>query len=940
MKKNLYYIFYIGVLMMFLAGCQDEGLFTSSDDELVSVSYRVKVEDDLQGRSVGDGKKVDKLIVGVFQNGKQVKQYTSDIQDGTANINLLLLRQQTYDLVFWAHKDGNEIYNTEDLSNIRIDYTKYQNISLESTEDFEAFSLVRKEVTVDNPGEASIVLTHPFAQLNIAASEEELLTEGTTVNFTISKVYSAYNLLDATLVKEVGNQNFSFSISSTDVENKQKIEIEGTDYYYLASAYLFAPTEVALSGSVKGGDLEKELNFSQLPLTANTRTNIYGDMVRQIPWNESLPAEFTLGDVDEEGRYVIDEELDLVWLSVNGSKLSAGSKFIVNKDLNMKGREISSIQMPAESTFDGGGYTIKNFANSFFGNATNLTVQNLILDKVHAASDDHVGVLVNILTGSSSFIGVTVTNSSAITSDGAAGGMIGYITNKEGETLEVTFSGCTATNNKVNGSLTSGVYVGRFRGYDNSETLTFSSCNESSATITGTNPYYVEGNEATWLAENDYSNYSGWLGNEEYYRGTINYGNDRFIPKWDGTTTVDPIVENNVKLINSPYDVAKLQSNSHTAITFEADIDLGSHKFNPIKSITTLDGKGHTIYNLKVDMVHDGTGAAFIQSASGTTTHKDIIFVGADIKNVHNPNIPTPAYGVTNDGGAGNAYAGTLVSHSGGTYNVSNVHVKSGKVYAVCKMGGLVGYVGGNLNMSDCSVDDYIIENYCPNVPNYYEIPPIVVASWTVHGLQWWYTNGECGGLIGFVKSPEANIVRCSVTSSYINCEGQPDKEVVANVWDTSDYGENPKYTSGKNLFAKGSTIIAGRHVNQFIGDIVSERSENGKNYNVTISDYIVSGNSYGKAKNNHQYASGRECEVVGCAYYVGVDINVAGLQLGHVYFCAGTLSFDSKDSENVTTLTEEIGQGNNASWTGGNFTNVKLSGFITKQKSYYPTYP
>ena len=142
-----------------------------------------------------------------------------------------------------------------------------------------------------------------------------------------------------------------------------------------------------------------------------------------------------------------------------------------------------------------------------FGDATNIIVQNLTLDNVTATSDSHVGALVNTLIGSSTFTNVSVSNSSAVTENGAAGGMIGYIRNKGNEKLEVTISACTETDNTVNGSLTSGVYVGRFRGYDNSEILTFSSDNnESSATTTtGKSSYYVSDNAAAWLKENDYS---------------------------------------------------------------------------------------------------------------------------------------------------------------------------------------------------------------------------------------------------------------------------------------------------------------------------------------------------------------------------------------------------------------------------------------------------
>ena len=957
--KKFYYIIYIGILMLLLAGCQDEGVFTpeTDGDEWVNVTYRVNLGDESISRAIGDGKKVDELKVGVFLNNRLLKVFTFDKVENAesfTNVTLPLLKQETYDLVFWAQKKNNGIYTIDENFNISIDYAKYNAISLVGTEDFEAFTVVKNGVSVANPGDASITLIRPFAQLNIAASEEDIFNEVNKVSFTINRVYKKFHPLTGVSSEEVDGQEFSFSFSSQDITTKQAITIDGTNYYYLASAYLLAPEKVGLTGGLyKDTELVKELDITELPLKANSRTNIYGDMIQQEelePWDGVIPTESPLTQ-DEQNRYMIDEEADIAWLTVsaNVSGLNAPA-FIVTKDvLNMGDKPISSIQLPAGSTFDGNGKTIKNYANSLFGDATNVTVQNLTLEHVTATSDGHAGVLVNTLTGSGTFTNVSISNSSATTTNGAAGGMIGYITNKEDETLQVTISACTATDNTVDGSLASGIFVGRFRGYDNSEILTFTSDNNTSSatTTTGKPSYYVSDNAAAWLEENDYSKYSGFLGDEQFYRGTVNYGDNRFVPKWDGTTTtITPLKDGSTILVYSAFDLASLQKQSPSAVTFMENVDLGKHKFNPIKSVTNLDGKKHTVYNLKVDMVHDGVGAAFIQSASGTTLHKDLTFIGADIKNVHNSAIPEPAYGVTDDGGAGNAYAGTLLSHSGGTYNVSNVHVKDSKVYAVCKMGGLVGYVGGNLNMSECSVENSTIENYAPGIPNYYTFPGgalsmnvTLLGNIVVNLLQWWYTNGECGGLIGFIKGKTVLIDNCSVRDCNIDCIGVDDKEVIANVYKKNNFDSNNPYKNGVSLYGKGKTLIAGRHVNQFIGDIVSERSStSSKDYTVTISDYGVSGNSYGgipveETGNdyNHNVSSTVSCEVVGCAYYVGVDIDLK-LVRKHVKDYAGTLIYNKKGGP-TTTLTET--EGNNKDWIGGDFSLIQIGG-----KSEYPTYP
>ena len=959
--------------MIFLAGCQDEGMFTPEEETSqapVNVSFQVKLGGEEMSRAIGDASRVNQLIVGVFQGGTLLETYNFNKiqgQEKFTNVTIPMFKNQQYDLAFWAQVENNGIYSIDNYFNINIDYSEYQGISLVGTESFEAFSAIRTGVTVDNPGNASIVLTRPFAQLNIAASEEEIFNKVNKTAFTINNVYTAYNPFSGAVGDPV-EKSFSFTFSPSDVSDKQSTTINGKNYYYLASAYLLAPEEVVMIGGLyKNEEVYKALVFDELPLAANTRTNIYGNMIQQEVmqgWDGVTLTKPKLA----EGHYIIDEPSKLAWLASDDNNLTEAATFLVTENLDMASKEIASVKLPGGSTFDGGGYTIKYFANSLFGDATSLTVQNLVLDNVHvhAASDGHVGVLVNTLTGSSTFTGVTIANSSATTSNGAAGGMIGYITNKEGETLEVTFSGCTATNNKVNGSLTSGVYVGRFRGYDNSETLTFSSCNESSATITGTDPYYLEGNEATWLAENDYSDYSGWLGNEEFYRGTINYGNDRFIPKWDGTAKVEPLKDGNTILIYSAFDLATLQGATPTAVTFKTNVDLGSHKFKPIYSVQTLEGENNTVYNLTVLMEkHDGMGAAFIQSAPTgkvNVSHKNLILIGADVKNYHDTSL-YPAFGVTNDGGAGNAYGGIFISKANSceSYTIDNIHVKDSKLYAVCKMGGIIGQsVDTKLYMSNCSVDNCIIQNYKPNVPNYYVLgddsqPWMVKGSLYINLLQWWYTNGEAGGLIGFLQNSDSDIDNCSVTNTQINCSGQDNKTVVANVYSENQFDSNNLWKANKTITAKGETTIAGRHVNQFIGDVVSYSStEGGTNYTVDITNYTVSGNSYNGTlaestnKYNHQYDKSGDkygtnanlyCEVVGCAYYIGLDIIVIGQNLGHLKYYAGNVAFSSKDGQTNGSFTEASGEGDNINiaWTGGNF---KITGALLFVRSEYPTEP
>jgi hypothetical protein len=567
--------------------------------------------------------------------------------------------------------------------------------------------------------------------------------------------------------------------------------------------------------------------------------------------------------------------------------------------------------------------------------------------------------------------GGLVETSYASGKSGQAGGLVGCIAkNGDGATTSTaTFTNCrTSTTVKSYMEATNTFYgkmVGQFGGYNNDEKLYFVNCDGTDATLV---PLYDQGAknaETAVLSFNEEHRAdfcetvlneatNDLLGGERYCRGEVYFEGNRFVSEWDGKRAATMIKDADGRnLVYSPYDLAKAQGTSYgdtTGIVFMTSVDMGGHTFKPINYVRYLDGGGFELHNLKVVRTHDAAnnrGAGLIVYASSTTTHQNLTIVGADVTCNHDSSLAMPAYGVTDDNGEGNAYAGVLVSRAYGTYTASNVHIKDSKVRGVCKVGGLIGSISsGTINLDGCSVDNTTIENYDPKVVNYYKMET-TSSGMVIDGLQWWYTAGECGGLVGFVMATTATINNCSVTNCKINCTGQPNKDVIANVWSESAWTSGA-YKSGVSIKGNATTTIAGRHVNQFIGDIRSKRTESQEDagtgeYTTTISDYTVSGNTYNgvaaESTNdyNHNYASGQYCPVVGCAYYTGVDVSI--LVNIHVSHCGGTLIFNEKGGA-ATTLTETSGNGNGMAWFGGNSKNVNIGIFSNNGTSYYPEAP
>ena len=734
-------------------------------------------------------------------------------------------------------------------------------------------------------------------------------------------------------------------------------------------------------------------------------------------------ATMTVPEIAADGWLVIDTPQDLRWLSCNAPLIDGVQykKLRVANDIDCKYISISSLNLYEGSEMDGGSHTISNLqlskgSTGLFGDVVGMTVRdicfkgldvapqmtlaagvlfgttkgtvvisNVTLHSCVVAAPYRVGMVAGALfEGDYTFNNVKIEGGAVTTTytsgvSGAAGAFAGYVGGEKSGTsvaLTARFTGCTAATEikayKEAADRPSARMIGVVGGYSAEEQLHFTECDASAVKLTAlenSEPFvsrYTEEHRAEWCAALEARN-SGFIGDEQYCRAEITFDGNGFAPQWDGSRSIAPLkgVGGEI-LIYSPADLASQQGKSLTGtMLFKRDIDLGGHKFKPINYVRTLDGEEHSLYNLKVVRTHDAAnnrGAAFIIYASGQTIHKNLTFVGADILCEHDATIPNPAYGVTDDNGAGNAYAGTLVSRSWRsaitdadgnttgytTYTISNVHARNGKVRGVCKVGGLVGALRGHVTMDNCSVDGYQVENYTPNVPNYYLMKKskdgvFLYGDLVIEGLQWWYTHGECGGLIGFAECHSADITNCSVTNTNLDCTGQPNKEVVANIWKKASYVEGA-FTSGASITGGAKTTVAGRHVNQFIGDMRSRRTEaqaeaGTGEYTFNILDYTVSGNTYGgvaaESTNdyNHNYASGKYCDIVGCAYYVGVDINV--IANIHVSECAGTLTFRPKGGEAVT-LTEAVGSGSNLSWFGGASSGVSLTGYT----SYYPTAP
>ena len=862
-------IAYLLILMVAIACSQDDFFTQQGDGEEVYVRFTPSLNDGIASRAFGDASGVTHLtavayyvIEGQVASTPALRK-TFDLQDAIDNgFELRLMAEKSYKIIFWAQHESTP-YTIGDNGVVTADYSDFtsEEIGIEDMEKLDAF-YATKELSVNSQSyedETPIQLTRPLGKLSIVDKTEPIEGTHTTV-VTYNDVPKGFNALTASATTETIDLTVTFT-EFTD----ETVTIDNTDHHYVATNYLFVPSDTKVNGTIKviEGEVtnsDKEFDVVVTPNYQVVLRDKDGSIVESpdsgTVWDGVIPIEFPFSTLDAQNRYVIDEEGDIAWLSVasNAISLDDNSNFIVTTNLNMGNIALSSIQLPAGSTFDGGEFTIKglNLQNGLFAdNSTGVTIKNLTIDNSivanNSGSQTHVGAIFNTLKSDNTIANVHVINTQVKTTNGAAGGIVGYVArsteNNRALTISVELDNCSVENTTISGSEAEGYFVGMLSGYDNNETLTFNeNCISTENTLTRAS-LYTNNNRAAWLPDGTFNNFDQWLGSEKYYRGTVNYGTTRFVPKWDGTTIVEPLLANatydngttagtNRYVVYSPFDLAGVRKKtaSPAAIYLRADIDMNGQgedgKFNvpsnftqsaysstddkvfdPFNYVTTLDGQkdattNFSIYNLSISQIEQER-AAFVLYASGTTVHKNIDFRNCQTVAVHKP--------VTTDA---KAYGAILVSNVDATYTMENVHAWDCKVFALQKVGTLGARISGTSTLKNNTVNNCYVENYECNISERFESGSKTMAGVTIKNVYAdFYPYGEVGGMYGFIQG-SSTLIDCKVNGTTIYAYGQDDKN--ATIQGQGLLGS----LAAATLKGLGYYLVPGRHVSTLIGNI------------------------------------------------------------------------------------------------------------------------
>ena len=429
----------MAVAVLFTTSCVKEDISSSIAGGEVEVTFTANLPE-LGTRTYGDGTKADILYYNVYEAGTDNQLVnlcgTATSDNGTFTFSLDMVKGMKYDIALWA-QDSECHYYSLNGKNITVSY----NGKNANDDTRDAFYKFVKNFDPTVPSEV-IPLTRPFAQLNAATNDIQIVTNSgvtlTTSTVTVD-TYTGFNIATG----EVEGEKSTVTFAATDIPTEDLVGKE--NYTYLSMNYILVPktgmvtnTTFEFKGTKSSGAeiTFQDTYYSNVPLKQNFRTNILGALLtKPTDFEVEIVADFREPDTDIDvwdgqtvteptynantETYTVDSGSDLAWLAgiVNGTLPEsrtvtqddfAGKTFVLTKDIDLNGKEWTPISMSTNlaggetfrGTFDGQGHTISGLVSNqkdaagLFGYIYAATIKNVTVKGASINSNHYAGGIV------------------------------------------------------------------------------------------------------------------------------------------------------------------------------------------------------------------------------------------------------------------------------------------------------------------------------------------------------------------------------------------------------------------------------------------------------------------------------------------------------------------------------------------------------------------
>lgn len=395
-------------------------------------------------KSYGDGKTVNKVFVHVYQqdadrNLKYIAPAAAgesatpsqvvDMTGGAAKYSTRLVTGQKYTFVFWAECLGAAAspytYDPE-TKTVTVSYAGVAG----NDEARDAFCNVLKDVEITGAYSSDVKLYRPFAQLNFGVTSEDYAAakaaglEVTAAKVKLTKAATSLSLLDGTVS---GAEDVIFDVAALPTET---LSAAGATYKYVAMDYVLVGksaktlSDVTLTLTATGTQsATPEFTYSNVPLQANYRTNIVGNLFTSpaevnitvdpafdTPAHNVYPellavaangGSITLSeDVELSEPLVIAAGKDAV-INLNGKTIkntSTGIAIMANGDLTIDGdgnvdggkggnNQAVHVMPGAKVTINGGNFSVGPDANGFGNSCIETSGGDIVINGGHFKSE-------------------------------------------------------------------------------------------------------------------------------------------------------------------------------------------------------------------------------------------------------------------------------------------------------------------------------------------------------------------------------------------------------------------------------------------------------------------------------------------------------------------------------------------------------------------------
>lgn len=306
-KRLLYCGAFATVLAAGMTSCQsDEPVNVNQDGRVV---FSATLADAPQTRAIADGASAKNLACIVYDDkGVLVTRENVTVADNQqANVELKLLKDRTYDIVFFAYPDNGVYDVNEKTGKVTIDYSKMNAVVETTTEagtvkkvaDGDCFYFFVDDYVGGSSSEENVTLTRPVAQVNFGTDDltgvaiiDKAYPDGVFTQVTLD----AFTTLDLKTGEAEGETKaVNFPLTEAAAFDGETFPVKEDTYKYVGMAYVLVPVDGSVSdlqiGAFNGNASPSvsAVKVPNAPLKRNFRTNIFGSLLtKSSNWNINI----------------------------------------------------------------------------------------------------------------------------------------------------------------------------------------------------------------------------------------------------------------------------------------------------------------------------------------------------------------------------------------------------------------------------------------------------------------------------------------------------------------------------------------------------------------------------------------------------------------------------------------------------------------------------